>query len=159
MLRPAVPGDIPKIARIYWEDLRRTYAEILPQNYFDSQTLEAAVETWTRILNKPDSIVLVWQEGDAVAGVTGINRGEKEWELASLYVDENHQGRGIGKALLREALRLAKKAGAEGMAISVVLANQRAKGLYERQGAVFQNEFTYCFGEYPVACGRYLWTL
>ena len=74
-------------------------------------------------------------------------------------MDERFQGRGIGKALLQEALRLAREAGAKGMAISVVLANQRAKGLYERQGAVFQNEFTYCFGEYPVACGRYLWTL
>ena len=75
MLRPAATGDIPQIARIYWEDLRRTYAEILPQSYFETQTMEGAVETWTRILNKPGSMVLVWQEQDEVAGVAGINRG------------------------------------------------------------------------------------
>lgn len=94
-----------------------------------------------------------------MAGFAGFSHAGSRWDLASLHVDRRFQGRGIGKALIREVFRRAGEAGAEEASSPVVLANTRVRTLYERQGAVFQSAFSYFFANIPVACGRYRWTL
>jgi putative acetyltransferase len=60
-------------------------------------------------------ISLVWEEDGAVVGHTMLSRmtmGEhRPLQLSPLSVMPSHQGRGIGSALTREALRLADEAG------------------------------------------------
>lgn len=44
------------------------------------------------------------------------------------------EGRGIGKALITEAERIAAERGAETLSLNVFASNTRARGLYERMG-------------------------
>jgi putative acetyltransferase len=60
-------------------------------------------------------ISLVWEEDGAILGHTMLSRMEmgrhRPFQLSPLSVMPGHQGRGIGGALIREALRLADEAG------------------------------------------------
>ena len=54
--------------------------------------------------------------------------------VAELVVRDRYQGRGIGAALLREAERYARNAGARDIRISVLSGNDSALRLYRRAG-------------------------
>jgi putative acetyltransferase len=60
-------------------------------------------------------ISLVWEEHGEIVGHTMLTRMEmgahRPFQLSPLSVAPSHQGRGIGSALTREALRLADEAG------------------------------------------------
>jgi putative acetyltransferase len=60
-------------------------------------------------------ISIVWEEDGAVVGHTMLSRmtmgDHRPFQLSPLSVAPTHQGRGIGSALTREALRLADEAG------------------------------------------------
>ena len=70
-------------------------------------------------------------EGGAVLGFVALADAEVTW----LYVHPDHQGRGVGTALLRRALA---HADADGLAQveTTVLDGNRARALYEREGFV-----------------------
>lgn len=160
MLRRAMPKDVREIARIYLEAIRDTYRQILPDKYFASQTAEKAEKIWMDFLKKPDAECLVWEQKGVVTAFAGVRcKGERVMNLSSLYVDRCCRGNGIGKRMIRAVLENAETKSFEGVTISVVLQNKRAKGLYEHMGAVFQKTFTYYFDDYPVECGEYLWDL
>ena len=68
MLRNAVQGDIPALARIYTAALQETYRDILPESYLASLTVVEGEDTWRRILAQPGREVLVEECGGAVCG-------------------------------------------------------------------------------------------
>jgi ribosomal-protein-alanine N-acetyltransferase len=59
-----------------------------------------------------------------------------EAEILTIAVDAEHQGRGVGRALLSENLRQAANAGAKAMFLEVAKDNAPALALYERFGFV-----------------------
>src|SRR3954466_1195992 len=63
-------------------------------------------------------ISLVWEEDGEIFGHTMLTRMEmgahRPFQLSPLSVAPSHQGRGIGSALTREALRLADQTGRPG---------------------------------------------
>jgi putative acetyltransferase len=75
-----------------------------------------ASEKALRIVREVEpEISLVWEERGAILGHTMLSRMEmgrhRPFQLSPLSVLPGHQGRGIGSALTREALRLADEAG------------------------------------------------
>src|ERR687888_1163271 len=90
---------------------------------FDQAHLEGAMElfaaegweTYTedpertlRALTAPGATTLVSLDGDRVAGLIQVQSdGEIQAHLSALLVGEEWRGRGVGRALLREALRQA----------------------------------------------------
>ena len=162
MLRRATEDDIPALGRIYIEALQETYRGILPESYLSGLTLAEGEATWARILQKPEQEVLVDQQDGAVAGLVSYKPdGERSGclNLASLYVDRRSQGRGVGRRLIRTVWERAREMGYEAVSVGVVQDNLRARGLYERLGAVYQNDCEYRFGPYPVICRCYVWPL
>jgi GNAT superfamily N-acetyltransferase len=63
------------------------------------------------------------------------------WFLWKLIVDERHQGRGIGRAILAEVVRLIRAEGATELFTSHVVAEGGPDGFYERLGFVPTGEF------------------
>jgi ribosomal-protein-alanine N-acetyltransferase len=59
-----------------------------------------------------------------------------EAEILTIAVDAEHQGRGVGRALLSENLRQVTNAGAKVMFLEVAKDNAPALALYERFGFV-----------------------
>jgi GNAT superfamily N-acetyltransferase len=58
------------------------------------------------------------------------------WFLWKLIVDERHQGRGIGRAIVDEVVRLIRAEGATELFTSHVVAKGGPEGFYERLGFV-----------------------
>jgi phosphinothricin acetyltransferase len=105
-IRPMLPGDWPEVARIYSEGISTGFAT------FEKQV--PAYETWDKA--HVPSCRLIAAEGDTVLGwaalspVSGrcVYGGVAE---VSVYVGKDHQGKGIGKALLAELVRESERAG------------------------------------------------
>lgn len=93
--------------------------------------------TWDR-----DQASIVAVHGDRVIGHLGVSRedGPATRHVASLgmAVASDWRGRGVGTALLSEALRWARQVGVEKLALSVYPDNEPARALYRKFG--FQEE-------------------
>ena len=63
------------------------------------------------------------------------------WFLWKLIVDEPHQGRGIGRAIVQEVVRLIRAEGAHELYTSHVMGEGGPDGFYERLGFVATGEF------------------
>jgi ribosomal protein S18 acetylase RimI-like enzyme len=67
-------------------------------------------------------------------GAATWDLGERGLEIETLSVLPDERGRGVGRALIEEAARVAGEAGAEFMAVGLVYTNEGAYRFYEREG-------------------------
>jgi ribosomal protein S18 acetylase RimI-like enzyme len=89
-------------------------------------------------VEREDAIVLVAEVGGQVVGELGLNLARYGVADLGMAVAPGWRGRGIGSALLAEAIDRAGKAGAHKIALQVWPHNTAAIALYERFG--FQRE-------------------
>jgi GNAT superfamily N-acetyltransferase len=75
----------------------------------------------------------VAEEGDAILGFFTVRGEPPEGELDSLYVAPEAIGRGVGRALLDEARRVARR---EGFRALQIHADPNAEAFYVKHGAV-----------------------
>lgn len=79
----------------------------------------------------------VWQHGEMV-GVFALSEEKESFYVFDFAVDADHQGRGIGKAQLKEVIRLAQEkcAGAEQKKVRIQVGsrNEAAFRLYQKNG-------------------------
>jgi putative acetyltransferase len=138
-VRPARPGDL----RTFFELLRRVASEgrfirteVVPRSRLRSFRRQFR-RSWTE-----EDASLVAVAGGRVVGHLHIGREEHpvNRHVASLgmMVARELRGRGIGTALLAEAIRWAGEAGVEKIALTVYPDNEAARRLYRRFG--FQEE-------------------
>jgi ribosomal protein S18 acetylase RimI-like enzyme len=67
--------------------------------------------------------------------------GCRSWLLNDLYVDAAARRRGVGRALMMAARRLAEETGADGLSLETAADNRRAQRLYESLGYRRDTEF------------------
>ncbi len=101
----------------------------------------AGRQPWSRAafeseLRQPQSLWRVALDGGAVAGYGGGRIGSGEFHLLNLATHPDHLRRGIGRALLRELLRLAADLGAPTAVLEVRPENLPALRLYESLGFI-----------------------
>jgi ribosomal protein S18 acetylase RimI-like enzyme len=80
-----------------------------------------------------NGITLVAADGDDLVGMVGLGREGAFWVMWKLYVLPEHQGKGIGKALLEAAIA-ALPDGTTQLLLDVLVANEPAIGFYRSQG-------------------------
>lgn len=122
MLRRARPEDAPAIADIHLRS-RRHGLPYLPEVHTDAETLY-----WVAEVMLPQQEVWVAEAAGVVAGFAALHEG---W-LEHLYIAPEHQGRGLGSALLD--LAMARNPG--GLQLYAFQRNDRARRIYERRGFV-----------------------
>ncbi|HEX4679190.1 MAG TPA: GNAT family N-acetyltransferase [Gaiellaceae bacterium] len=86
----------------------------------------------------PEANLIVARDGADVLGmltliVYRVPTGLRAW-IHDVVVDEAARGRGVGKALTAEALRLAKEAGAISVELTTCQEREAANRLYRRLG-------------------------
>lgn len=93
-------------------------------------------------LQKPGVSYTTAYDGDAIAGFIRITRGRapdtvaaaRAIEVQQLYVDANHQRKGIGRMLMDRAVATAREEGQAGLWLSVWQDADWATGFYEAYG-------------------------
>ncbi|MGQ0540903.1 MAG: GNAT family N-acetyltransferase [Blastocatellia bacterium] len=63
-------------------------------------------------------------------------RGQRGFYLEDIYIDENHRGKGIGEAMLRQIARIAKSRGYVRIDFQVLEWNNSAIAFYHKLGAI-----------------------
>jgi GNAT superfamily N-acetyltransferase len=137
LLRPAEPADAMAVARVHVRSWQVAYRGLMPQDYLDQLRPEDRAATYdfaTADPAKPHTIVAV--EGDSVLGfATTMPTRDKDLEgygeLAALYVDPEHWGRGIGVALVQVARAHLVEAGFRKAMLWVLAGNTRADRFYQ----------------------------
>lgn len=121
-LRRATPDDATAVAHVFLRSFHATYD--FPLAHTDDE-----VGDWvrTRLVPQMETWVAVDDaEPDRVQGFATVEPG---W-LEQLYVDPDHLGEGIGRALLDKA----KERQPDGLLLWTFQVNDRARRFYERNG-------------------------
>jgi ribosomal protein S18 acetylase RimI-like enzyme len=80
-----------------------------------------------------NGITLVADEDGQLVGMVGVGREDDFYVMWKLYVLPDHQGKGVGKALLDAAIE-ALPAGTTELLLDVLIGNEKAIGFYRANG-------------------------
>jgi len=144
----ARPPDAGPLARVYVETWRSAYAGLLPDRVLvamQTSVHEARFGRWIAQQSDRQFILVARVPKAGVVGLCNAGRArgrpQTEGEVYLLYVDQDWQNRGIGRALLQAALR-GLRAGGYRRAMLWVLADNPSRFFYEAAGGVRAAERT-----------------
>lgn len=130
-IRRGVAGDVARLAPLF--DAYRVF-------YQQPADLEAAETFLRERIERDESVVFVAEDPDgALIGFVQLfptwasttTPPGRLWLLNDLFVGEAARRRGVGRALMERAERLAQESGAVGLTLSTAIDNLRAHRLYE----------------------------
>ncbi len=130
VVRPAGGADLDAVGRLL-HDFNREFDEPAPPP-------AALAVRMAELLEDGDTVVLL--AGETPDGVAVLRFRKAIWStglecyLAELYVVPDRRGRGLGRALMEAALRVARERGADTMDIGVDEPDHAARRLYESLG-------------------------
>jgi ribosomal protein S18 acetylase RimI-like enzyme len=161
--RRALPADARGIARVHVASWRMTYAGIVPAATLANLSEARRVDFWQHVLEDPASAESVFVVEDAAGQIAGFascgpNRGDEPFagELYAIYLLRSAQGQDIGEALTRRVMAELLARGMPGM-ILWVLAENPARGFYERMGGVLTGEKMVTIGGKALREVAYAW--
>lgn len=136
VVRPATPRDVPSFLTMW----RAVVAE---QRYVRSDSVTRSARFYRKMFRRswtPDQVVLVVDQGARIIGQLVASREEspinKHVASIGMAVVADRRNRGVGSALLAEALRWGRAVGVEKLALSVYPDNDAARALYRKFGFV-----------------------
>ncbi|MPV37040.1 GNAT family N-acetyltransferase [Georgenia subflava] len=128
-------GDADAIAAVQNQGWRETYAQLLPESFYDDAALERRKGMWRRLVGRADDttrLMVAERDGTVIgfafAGPSPDAEPARELHLFSIYVLADHHGTGAGQALLDAVL------GDEAAQLWVARDNPRARAFYRRNG-------------------------
>jgi ribosomal protein S18 acetylase RimI-like enzyme len=124
--RPAEPGEIPALARLWYDGWRDAHAAIVPEALVRARTLESFRERMEAGLGE----VRVIGPVGAPLGFTMLKRDE----LYQLYVSAAARGAGVAAALIAEAEQRLRERGTATAWLDCAIGNERAARFYEKSG-------------------------
>ena len=141
LIRTAKSDDAEAVDRIRVNAWRAAYQEFLPADYLAALDTKSNLDSLSSVLASPESpfCLKVAEQNGIVAGfsIVGLPRHEADsgtYELWALNVEPSYFRKGIGQALVEEALRYSKSRDAIKMELWCVKGNTPAGLLYESCG-------------------------
>ena len=111
-IREATSEDIAGIAYVHAESWKTTYRGIVSDEFLDQITVEGRKKLWTRVFASPNKDEVMYVAQDETGQIIGLANGgarkepdEYDAELYALYLLKEHQGKGIGKQLIRSVVQ------------------------------------------------------
>lgn len=133
----AAPIAIAAMTPADWDDVRRIYAEGIATG---NATLETEPPSWERWDggHRPDAR-LVAREGGRIVGWAALSRISERCVYegvaeVSVYVAADARGRGVGRRLLEELVRVSEDAGVWTLQAGIFPENAASVALHERCG-------------------------
>ncbi len=151
VIRPAHPDDAWSVARVHVRAWQTGYRGLLPDDALDRMRPEDRAPHYT--FGSPDPAVPFTQlamAGDLVVGLVTVAPADPDGpvaparagkpgpvgEVCALYVDPDHWGQGVGRALLAEGRGHLVARGFTRAVLWVLAGNGRAERLYRADGWV-----------------------
>ena len=136
-IRPARPDDAPHFARIHVRCWQAAYQGLIPDEVLQAQSVPRRLELWTRLLGQPEPGFHAFAAvDDGVRGFCAVGPGRDLPELGELYavyLDPQHIGRGLGRALIVEGMAALARDHDQAF-LWVLEGNRRARQVYEAAG-------------------------
>ncbi|ETT85270.1 GNAT family N-acetyltransferase [Viridibacillus sp. FSL R5-0477] len=162
-IRPATNEDIAGIAKVHVDSWRTTYKGIVKQDYLDKLTYSSREASWKRNIESEQNLILVAvnEEEQIVGFISGSKTQEGEYptydaDLTAIYLFEHEQGKGIGKAMLKQLFAEFKKLNYKSSIVKVLEDNSSCR-FYEAMGAKFIDSNPIQIGGEQLAILTYGW--
>ena len=152
-LRRARLSDASSIAALSLEVWIGTYLKEGVNGFFADFVLSEFTKAMSEhLLRDPTQHIIVSQNADGIDGVMRLDmRRQTEGcngpEIATLYVQPRHHGKGIGKALLAAACAQCRRIGAPELWLTTNAQNDPAIAFYAAQGFVKIGETEFRIGD------------
>ncbi len=153
------------VATLHAESWRVHYRGAYRDEYLDGDVVEDRRRVWEERLSTraPNQFVVLAEEDDDLIGFACAYGGDDEtWGslLDNIHVRPEHQGRGVGAALMAEVAAWCRASYADcGLYLWVLAQNSRAQSFYLRLGATDQGgEVSEPPGGGQIHGRRYAWT-
>jgi len=163
-VRAAQRSDAASIARVHVETWRAAYPGIVPEDYLVRMTESHQTALWEASINGAhgaDAVLVAEDTGGAgVVGFGNCGRARQDsaiGEVFTLYVANDWQGRGIGRALLGGLFGALRERGLTQVMIWVLSANP-ARFFYEAMGGKRRAERREPFYGMMLDETAYIWT-
>jgi GNAT superfamily N-acetyltransferase len=141
MVRDARREDAAAIARAHTRSWQVAYAHAFPAEALAGISVERRTEWWAEWLpaSRPRAAILVAEVEGEVRGFASVGAAREEQdqelgELYAIYVDPDHWGAGLGRALIAEAEARLRSAGFAEAILWVLEDNPRTRRFYEAAG-------------------------
>lgn len=147
--------DASIISELAHRTFRQTYAERTAPEDMDAFLADAyRTEDIEERLGDPRHRFLLATSEDLVVGFAHLITDARDPSvsgrlpvlLAEIYLDREHQGIGLGGALMARAIGVARDSGADVLWLGVWEHNTRAIEFYHRQGFIPVGEMAFAFG-------------
>lgn len=139
-----------EIRRITLDDLDRVF-ELLNVLYENKLKYEKFKEIYKLKLNDENSYYIVAIEENKIIGIltselqVKLHRTKKQSFIEDLIVDKDYRNKGIGKALLHNAVEYAKNNNCEVVELTSYIKNENAHRFYENNNFI---KHSYKFKQY-----------
>jgi GNAT superfamily N-acetyltransferase len=139
-IRQAQPADAQEIAHVQVESWRTTYKGIVPDTFLASMNEEARTESWhPQLADEAIRIFVACDETGVIGFIAGgeIRDPAEDYdaELYAIYLFEQNQQRGAGRALVRALAATLHAQGLKKMIVWALEANPSVE-FYKRLGAI-----------------------
>jgi len=142
-VREATEHDIESIADVIVKTWKSSYRGLINDDYLDNMKPARHIAIFSSEIQKGETDFFVYEENNStISGVCiGCPLKNEKWEceLRAIYVLDEYQGKGIGKALITEFARKQRMRGLKSM-ILWTLENNPSKGFYKKLGGEEQLE-------------------
>jgi ribosomal protein S18 acetylase RimI-like enzyme len=142
VIRRARVEDAPGIAKVHVETWQAHYRGQVPDDFLARLSVENRTTVWAEslLLAKPNYLTLVAEEDGVIVGFCDVgpsrdpDASETIGEMNAIYVRPSEHRRGIGLALMNEALRFLHEGGFTEATLWVLRTNLSTIKFYEANG-------------------------
>ena len=149
ILRDAELEDAEAIGALHARVWAETYRDLATPEALATLDATRRAAGWRAVLSNPaaTSELIVAEAAGQIIGFTAIGPAGHEifgprGEIKQLYVDQAHQGAGLGARLMKAAAERLAMRGYKNCGLAVVVGNDRASAFYHRLGGVDAGGFT-----------------
>ncbi|MEN6356594.1 MAG: GNAT family N-acetyltransferase [Armatimonadota bacterium] len=164
LIRPATIEDAASIAKVGVDTWRSAYRGLVDDDHLDNLSYERSEVRWKIGLAEENcfTFVAVGDDGSIIgfahAGPERDGDPIHKGELYAIYVLQEYQGRGIGKALFDKVAERFMADGTEGMVIWVLTEN-KSRWFYEHINGRFIRRKTLTIGGRELEASAYGWNI
>lgn len=143
-VRPMREEDICGVSAVRVKGWQAAYPGMVPQEHLDALSVAEDARMRRDMFARGTGSVLnlVAEEDGVVVGWAALGPSREEdreaddGELLALYAAPDRVGAGVGKALMRQTVAVARERSFRRLVLWVIAANTRARRFYERGGFV-----------------------